>query len=179
MSKRGEATLAQTQMELKPEIEEIISGLLDGEWKETALEFTVYLRSKKLTPRYSSTNSWRITYKGKMLCFIKLNNKMERNDWRIVFYLDKYSGEFSQGFKQAIQDNLAPCEACLKACRKGVDLMVFGKVVSNRCFHFPIQFVNPNRGTLEYIKELIEYRKNLIDSNTISPKFFWVYDPTV
>ena len=37
MPKSREATLAQEQMKIKPQIEEMISVLLDGEFKETAL----------------------------------------------------------------------------------------------------------------------------------------------
>lgn len=174
MPKNSEVTLAQEQMKAKPQIEEIIPELLDGELKETALEFVAYLRAKKHTPRYSSINSWRISHKGKCVCYIKMSHKMVKNIWCVVFYLDEYKYEFSEGFKKAVQDNLKPCEACLKACPKGLKLTVFGKEFIGICRHFPIQFENPNDHTLEYLKELIEYRKGLIDTNTISPKFFWI-----
>lgn len=71
--------------------------LLEGETKTTGMEFAAYLRTKKLTPQYSSLNSRKISYKGKCLCYIKLSNKMERGARCAVFYLDKYAVEFSEG----------------------------------------------------------------------------------
>lgn len=160
MPESSDVSWYQEQMKIKPQIEAIIPELLDGELKATALEFVAYLRAKKLTPRYSSGNSWRISHKGKCVCYIKMSNKMEKDIWRVVFYLDQYNREFSEGFKKAVQDSLKPCEACLKACPKGVTLAVFGKEFTDRCRHFPVQFVNPDDNTLEYVKELIEYRKS-------------------
>lgn len=177
MPKNSDITLAQEQIKIKPQIEEIIPELLDGELKTTALEFAAYLRAKKLTPQYSSVNSWKISYKGKCVCYIKMSSKMEKNIWRVVFYLDKYNREFSEGFKKAVQDNLQPCEACLKACRKGIGLTVFGKEFPNRCCHFPIQFVNPKGNILEYVKELIEYRKSVINTNNFHN--YWWLDNTI
>lgn len=161
-------------MKMKPQIEEIVPELLDGELRETALGFVAYLRAKKHTPQYSSTNSWKISYQGKCVCYIKMSHKMIRNIWRVAFYLDEYDHEFSEGFNKTVQDNLKPCEACLMACPKGLKLTVLGKEFSGICRHFPVQFENPNDLTLEYVKELIEYRKSLINTKTISPKFYWI-----
>ncbi|MCL2404605.1 MAG: hypothetical protein FWC92_03550 [Defluviitaleaceae bacterium] len=166
-------TFAQKQMKTKPKPEEIIHELLDGEVKETALEFVAYLRANKLTPRYSSVNSWNITYKGKMLCYIKIIIKTGKNTWNIAFRLEKFGHEFSDGFKKAIQENLKPCTACLKACSKGINLIIFDKEIKNICRGWPIQFENPNVNTLGYANELMEYRKNLINTNNLPPKFFW------
>ena len=173
MSENNSATFAQEQMKIKPQIEEIIPNLLDGELKDTSLEFVAYLRDKKRTPLYSSFNSWKISYKSKLVCYIKIFNKMDRNVWGVAFRLEKFNSELSEGFKKAIQNNLKPCENCLKACHKGVGLTVFEKEFVNICRGWPIQFVNPSTDVLEYVKELIEYREGLISTNTLPPPFFW------
>jgi len=100
------------------------------------------------------------------------------NTWNIAFRLEKFDREFSEGFKKAIQENLKQCKACLKACPKGVNLTVFKKEIKNICRGWPIQFENPNVNTLEYVKELMEYRKNLISTNNLPPKFFWICNHT-
>ena len=171
-------TFAQEQMKIKPKPEEMILELLDGEVKETALEFVAYLRANKLTPRYSSVNSWNVSYKGKMLCYIKIIDRTEKSTWNIAFRLEEFNREFSKRFKKAIQENLKPCTACLKACPKGVNLTAFKKEIKNVCRGWPIQFENPNANTLEHVKELMEYRKNLISTNSLPPKFFWNYNHT-
>jgi len=173
MHKNTEDTVAQEQMKSKPQIEEIIPELLDGEIKTTALGFAAYLRAKKLAPRYCSFNSWKISYKGKCVGYVKLSYKMERNVWRVSFYLDKFDGEFGEGFKTAVRDNLHPCESCLQACAKGLTLTVFEQESIGICRHFPLQFVNPAEDTLEYVKELIEYRKSVIEAGTFR-NYWWI-----
>ena len=173
MSESNNITLAQEQMKIKPQIEEMIPVLLDGELKDAALEFVAYLKDKKRTPRYASFNSWKVSYKGKLVCYIKMSNKMERNIWGVAFRLEKFNHEFSEGFKKSVQDNMKSCEACLTTCSHGVSLTVFGKKYTDICRGWPIHFVNPSADTLEYIKELIEHRENLIDTNTLPPPFWW------
>ena len=179
MSKSSEINLVQEQMKIKPQVEELIPMLLDGELKDTALEFITYLRDKKRIPRYSSFNSWKVSYKGECVCYIKLSNKMEKNIWGIAFRFEKFNSEFSGGFKKAVQDNMKPCETCLKACTKGIKLTVFEKEITNICRGWPIKFVNPDANTLEYVKELIEYREKLISTNTLPPPFWWNYNPPI
>jgi len=151
-------SVAQVQMKIKPKIEEMIPQLLDGEIKKTAEAFLAYLKGKKHAPQYGSFNSWKISYKGKMLCYIKIVG----DSWSVAFHLDSFADGFSDRFKKAMQDNLAPCTACLKACRKGIEVKVFEKQFANICHYWSIRFVNPTAETLEYVKELIEYRKGLV-----------------
>jgi len=160
MPNKNNNTLAQEQMKIKPKIEEIIPEFLDGELKEAAFEFIAYLKLKKHTPRYSSFNSWKVSYKSKMLFYIKI----EKNILSIAFHLEKFNCEHNEALIKAIQDNLSPCNACLKACRKGMELIVFGKKFTNICHYWTIKFVNPNINTLEHVKELMECRKGIINA---------------
>ena len=158
MPAKTDTSLAQEQIKIKPKIDEMIPKLLGGALQEAAFEFVAYLSEKKNAPRYSSFNSWKVSYKSKMLCYIKMNS----NIWSVAFHLEKFNREFSEDFKETVQNNLASCTACLKACRKGVEMTVFEKRFENICHYWTIRFVNPNVNTLKHIKELLEYRKKII-----------------
>jgi len=69
--------------------------------------------------------------------------KTEKNTWNIAFCLVKFDHEFTKGFNKAIQENLKPCTACLKACLKGVNLTVFSKEINNVCSGWPIHLKMP------------------------------------
>ena len=141
------------------DIEEEILQLFDGDLKETALGFVAYLRANQMTPRqWFGPNYWRIPYEKNYLCGIVVT----KNRWRFWFFSGDYSGKFEEGFIKTIQDSVRPCVACTgDDCPKGRDTTVFGKEFANTCFQFPVQFENPSNSTLEYIKELIEYWKEV------------------
>ena len=76
------------------------------------------------------------------------------------------------GLQKIIWDNIKHCNKC-SGCAPGREMVISGSEFKNICRGWPIQFVNPNASTLEYVKELIEYRENLISTNTLPPPFFW------
>jgi hypothetical protein len=141
-----------------PVIEDVICELLDGDLKETALGCAAYLRANQLTPwQWFGRNYWRIPYEKSYLCGILVN----KDEWRFWFFRGDYNGEFAKRFIKTVQDNVNPCVSCHGVeCPQGKDMTVFGREFPNACFQFPIQFVNPDCGTLECIKELIEYWKD-------------------
>lgn len=156
MSEKSNATLNQGQEINNPQIEDEINELLDGDLKETALGFAAYLRANQMTPRqWFGPSYWRVPHEDYYLCCIIVN----KDQWRIFFFRGDYSGEFEEGFIKTVQDNVRPCVSCVDDCPKGKDLTVFGKEFANTCFQFPVQYVNPNGSTMEYIKELLEYWK--------------------
>ena len=144
------------ETETSPQIEAEIRELLDGDLKERALGFTDYLRANHLTPRqWFGPGYWRVPHGKDYLCGIVLN----KDRWRFWFLKGDYSGEFDEGSIKAVHDHVRPCIECGGECPKGKDTTVFGKEFSNTCFQFPVQFENPDGGTLESIKGLIEYWK--------------------
>jgi hypothetical protein len=158
MSEKNNTSLDKEQTESGPQIEGEILELLDGDLKKTALGFVSYLSANQMTPlQWFGPNYWRIPYEKNYLCGIVVN----KNRWRFWFFLGNYSGEFEEGFIKAVQDSVRPCVSCTDDCPKGKNTMVFGKEFLNICFQFPVQFENPNDNTLEYIKELIEYWKEV------------------
>ena len=60
------------QKAIKPTIEDAIAECLDGVKKETALNFLAYLKSLKMTPRWSNANAWVVNYKSRGVCKIYL-----------------------------------------------------------------------------------------------------------
>jgi hypothetical protein len=159
MSEKSNISLDKEQEKISPQIEEEILELLEGDLKETALGFVSYLRTNQMTPRqWFGPSYWRIPYEKNYLCSILMN----KDKWRVFFFSGDYKGEFEEGFIKAVQSSVMPCVSCTgDDCPKGKEMTVFGKEFTNTCFQFPVQFVNPNRSTLEYIKELLEYWKDV------------------
>ena len=67
----------------KPQIEEEINALLIDERKQNALDFVSYVKSLRMTPQWTSANSWAVSYKGKRVCYIKLVMRQGENEWYI------------------------------------------------------------------------------------------------
>jgi len=156
MSEQNEESLNQKHAKTSPQIEDEILGLLDGDLKERAMGFAAYLRANHLTPRqWFGPGYWRIPHGNEYLCAIVIN----KDRWRFWFFQGDYSGEFDEGFIQAVHGHVKPCISCGGDCPKGKDTTVFGKEFANTCFQFPVQFENPDGSTVESIQELIEYWK--------------------
>ena len=158
MSPKGDAPLDREQERTGPQIEAEILELLEGDMKETALEFVAYLRANQMTPQqWFGPTYWRIPYERDFLCSIL----MSKDRWRVFFFSGNYSGEFCEEFVTAVQNSVMSCVSCTDDCPKGKEMTVFGKRFADTCFQFPVQFVNPDGSTLGYIKELIEYWKGV------------------
>jgi len=158
MSAESKASLDKEQERTDPQIEEEVLELLDGDLKAAALGFIAYLRANGMTPRrWFGPGYWRVPYEKNYLCGIVVN----RDRWRFWFFSGDYSGEFEEGFMRAVQDAVRPCVSCVDGCPKGKDATVFGKEFPDSCFQFPVQFENPNGSTLDCIKALIEYWKEV------------------
>ena len=156
MSDTGDASLDHGQGKASPQIEEEIVELLDGDLRETALEFIAYLRTNNMTPRqWFGPHYWRVPYEKSYLCGIVV----DKDRLRFWFFSGDYSGELEEGFTKAVQGGVRPCVSCVDDCPKGRDTAVFGNVFSNTCFQFPVQFENPDGSTLDTISGLIEYWK--------------------
>ena len=140
-------------------IEDKILELLDGELKERALGFADYLNINRLKPQqWFGPNFWRVPYKNKYLCGIVV----EKNRWRFWFWKGDYIGIHEETYLKTIHDHVRSCISCGGDCPKGIDITVFGKNFKNTCFQFPVQFENPDNGTLGHIKKLMEYWKDVV-----------------
>lgn len=146
-------------------IEDAIFELYDGELQKTALDFVAYLNEHGMSPQeWFGPTIWKTPCGEKYYCFGIFMNQPEK--FNLYFYRGDYKGVFDKEFIKTVHDHVRPCIDCGGECPKGMDMTIFGKEFPNTCFQFPIQFVNPDRDTLEYIKELIEYWKVTAPQNT-------------
>lgn len=153
------ADIDHAARETDPEIEAILLELADGDLRRAALDFVSYLREKNMAPRlWFHQNYWRVPHDGHYLCALLV----DRERWRVFFFLGDYGGEFEEGWVRTVQDNVRPCVSCTGGdCPKGRETTVFGRKFANTCYQFPVQFVNPDERAVACIKELIEYWKGV------------------
>ena len=148
-------------------VERAIRKYLKGEMRENALGFAAWLNANGLAPRQNgkSPAHWKIPWKDFYLCCIRF----DPNQWHIRFFAGDYSGEQDEEFIKAVRGHVGSCIACVDQCPKGRDMVIFGKEFTNLCVEFTVQFENPDSGTLEHIKKLLEYWK------TAGPSDSWHY----
>jgi hypothetical protein len=65
------------QPPLKSKMADIIGDLLDGENLNRALDFITYLKNNKISIQWTSTNTWKATKKGVVVCYIKAGIERE------------------------------------------------------------------------------------------------------
>ena len=72
MSGNVKETIAQEQRRTKPNLEDIIASRasMDKAAKQLAYEFLDYCNAKNITYKWSSTNRWNLSAKGKRIEYI-------------------------------------------------------------------------------------------------------------
>ena len=58
---------------MKLKIEDEIPHFLDGETKQSALDFAAYMRANRMPLSWQSTNSWKANHKAQNVCVIRLS----------------------------------------------------------------------------------------------------------
>lgn len=167
MSNPKEPSLYRLQKVSKPKIEDIIAQTLVGDRKENALEFVSYVKSFPMTPSWASANSWAVNYKGKRVCYIKINDDVCGNaSWHIrpAIKYNKDLIEFcrTEQYASILLENVHFCRACGK-CAPGKQKMFFGKVFEGCCRAIDFDFYNPDLATLEFAKKLVVFCRNIIE----------------
>ena len=165
----GDVSQFKTQKLSKPAPEELFTKHLTGDTKKNALDFVVWLRENKLSPRWQSANSWSVKYKNKNVCYIKLNDlegswfvyysQFTRENWFKDY--DQYikENEFKNFILESIKTTLCsslPCKG------KRYNMTILGKQFDIVCGCWPIKLKNPDGTALEYSKKLILLIKNFI-----------------
>ncbi len=151
----------EQQKKLKPKAEDRVNELLSDEKRESALSFLSWLQENRMKPGYASTDSWKASYKGKGICYIRLIE----NNWTVNFtffdinVIEAYI--VKNGLQDFIWNNLYFCRSCHPApCRK-CDKTFFSKEFKGLCGGRPIiHCTNPDTQTMVFIKQLIENMKN-------------------
>jgi len=151
-------------------IEDAIIENLDGESRENALKFTVYLNENELSPILlpykmdeGKTIGGKIPHNGHYLGWMLVN---ENGEWwfQIFNFLDFgesiHSDERDEEFKKAVYEHVSICGApCHDECWRAKDVKIFGKEFKSVCSQHSRDFVNPDGKTIEHIKKLIDYSK--------------------
>lgn len=147
----------------KPQAEEEINTLLTGERQENALDFVAFVKSLRMTPQWTSANSWAVSYKGKRVCYIKLCIREEENAWYIrpAVQYDDDLRDFCQEehLEEIMLENVHYCVACGK-CAPGKTVTFFERELKHVCSSpIDFEFHNPNAEAMECAKKLVEYRR--------------------
>ena len=181
MSIEANISLYQEQKKSKPQIENVISEYLDGEMKNIALDFVARLRTNRMSPIWASGNSWKSSYKGKGICYVKL----DRGKWVVIPLLDHLNQYreivVNEGLQNTIWVNIFRCEECNPGCAPGKDRTVLDRVFKNSCYgRPPIVFNDPNEAAIDCIKRLLEMeRRARSKKNEASFEHFRFYNEAI
>jgi len=153
-----------------PKIEDAISAYVtDANIATPILHYVKWLGANGVSPAYSDFEGqspfWEVEYNGKQH-FLVLND--ENNICIMVkaaFTKDFEAAICAHGLQDVVLDNLQYCSRrdggncgnChLPSHTAGVDEVLFGKEIKNLCCGQFVSFDNPNGGTVECIKRLLE-----------------------
>ena len=177
-------SLYQEQKKTKPKIEDAIPEYLEGNLRKTAQDFVAYLRENKMKPSWMLTNSWKVNYKNKCICQMRIwADKINHfgppgTSWVITPYLDyvdRYKAQImDEGLQNTIWNNVFYCvhnsgrggKGCnpIKSCASGRSVMLFGKELKGICCTRPlIWFFDPDEMAIDCIKRLLVFEQNARD----------------
>lgn len=166
--------LPDAQKKTKPMIEEILGSFLEGDALQSAMDFVAFLRASNMNPRWSSTNSWRVTGKrSKEICNIQLGGAkgawmayLKAGDW-VIGGLESMGREYLDAFiasdaiKGFIWASVKPCTRCC-SCGPRRGRAYAGKAIGECC---GLRIVNPDTTSLEYAKKIVEANRRHISEN--------------
>ena len=165
-------SLYQSQKAVKPKIEDVVGDFLNKDLQKNLMDFLGFLQENKLTPRWQSSNSWKVSYKGKGICFIKI---VEPSSWFVMHsaitsekWLVGYDAYFSDELKAFIWKNVKG-GWCPNNC-KGRSRTFFGKEFNDVCTCWGVRTENPSGAALENSKKVVLAVKNFIADLPVESK---------
>ena len=158
-------------------IENSIDRVLIGNAQELALDFVTYLRAQDMhfergTGYWEDKHYWIIKYKDESVCFILINSdgdKTEPEGW-VIWSDDSGSNWFEdvsldERTKETAWTHVDICGNCGGCINPGGShKTIFGKDFNNVCTT-AMRFDNPNAETVEYMKKMVDLRKNSISKD--------------
>jgi hypothetical protein len=177
----------QYQKANKPMIEEVMPECLDREKRKAALDFIAWLRANKMKPAWSAWQIWKASYKGNVICTIRLPYPPCKDTWGItpiINHISKYEESvISEGLQNILLDNVVYCVyssgqsgiGCSrnKPCFGGESRKILGKEIKYVCHDSPtdnltryIRFLDPNETTIDGIKRLLKKKKKAREENS-------------
>ena len=155
----------------KPKIEDVIPAVVNAEYQRAALDFVEFIRAGKLTPSWASANSWKVNYKGQVLCYIRTSgtapyHNLDDGSWHIhyaVYSDQEYNIPVSDEIVKLISSKVKLCTKCSN-CGPANKLIINGKDFDNVC-HQWLTIKNPGTEMLDCSKKLVESIKHNISEN--------------
>jgi len=166
MPETSESSLFQEQRKSKPKIEDVDFVTLNAEKKQSLLDVSAWLRANKLSPTWSSANSWKVSYKGKGVCYIKVPyGGPDVGSWSVAPETGRLGDANTlpdERLKDIVWDNIKYCRNCA-GCRPGRRVVVCGREFDRVC-NSAVTFYDPNAEEIECIKVLIQTICDMIRS---------------
>jgi hypothetical protein len=158
-------------------IENYIAEVLTGDAQKSALEFASYLRASEMQFEkgrgyWEDKLYWMIKYKDEYVCFILINGSEDKNEPEgLTIWSDDSGSNWFEDFpldehmKEVAWKNVDICGNC-GGCGNpgGKRKTIFGKEFNNVC-RTTLRFTNPDVEALEFLKKMVEIRKNDILRN--------------
>ncbi|MCL2487266.1 MAG: hypothetical protein FWE80_01130 [Oscillospiraceae bacterium] len=175
-------TLAQEQAKTKPELEDFIAVSLHDYARQAVLAFLDYCRAKKISYRWTSTNTWTLKAKGKSLGGISIDGE---NCWAVWLHLTELLqyDDFivKENLQSAILNSIKHCTGCNSYCAPGYTGKILGKEHRSLCRAMYIvdrndhciDFTNPDAAAIDRAKRIIDFRLSLPHGTASRP----VFDP--
>ncbi|MCL2378073.1 MAG: hypothetical protein FWC77_03000 [Defluviitaleaceae bacterium] len=164
-------SLFKKQKNIRPKLEDAIADALIGDALKNAQGFILYLTENKMKPVWASASSWKVNYKGKAVCYIRLPGTawypLDSGSWHLsVFaqydeHLQKLISGESEEAKEFVKNHLKknlPCGGCMP----GLDRRLVNDNFVNICACTCINMENPNDNFCGFAKKLVELRRDAI-----------------
>ena len=152
-------------------IEDFIGEVLTGEDQKNALEFAAYLKASEMQFErgggyWEGKLYWGISYKDESVCYILIGSEEKPGPGPWIIWSDDSGSNWFADFpldehmKEIAWKNVDMCGNC-GGCSNpgGTRKTIFGKEFNNVC-RTTMRFTNPDTETLEFIKKMVEIRKN-------------------
>jgi len=159
------------QKKLKLKIEDEIPKYLDGEMKQSALDFIAYMRANKMQPSWQSTGSWKANFKGQNICVVRLSEgswcvvpRISR--WnKLIGNYDLYENELTaEGMRDIVLANVNICRDCAN-CAPGWKTAFFDKVYDNVCHNVPVRYIDPGEAEINCVKKVLELMRQTVGAS--------------
>lgn len=106
MKEQRPPSLYQQQKAIKPLIEDLLPDFLDGDMKNSALDFVTFMRSNKIKPAWTLTNAWKAVCKGRCICYIHLGGGGAASAKNVKWVVTPYLEHINEYEKQILADGL-------------------------------------------------------------------------
>lgn len=183
MSEQKIETIVQIQAKTKPKIEEMIPQYLEGEAKQSMINFLEICKANGVKTKWSATNRWSLRLDKQGIGMIYMGVKpcgdakkgIQKNAWYTYINsaselihreLDKegISEKEKENITHVVHRNLKTCANDKKRCAPLKNITILGKEFNetdNLCSdcgkdYYQIMFSNPDERTLYWLNKVLE-----------------------